>query len=204
MEEIKNNMTTSAIAEKNSAPLPGRMADSVDIVNNAVETIGKVDIPNVHRVARLADVAKREHTAALEALDVYDNQLDSDHEGFSNAIADLSRPKDTIAAIQQSGFQAALIQGGKGRARELARSDAVMAAAALELPASLAATVGLDNREILKERLFPGYGEEKTRYETLKENSANHRLWLQDKIGNLHNSREARQAVKDIAALGDL
>jgi hypothetical protein len=203
-DKVPPNLTTQTVAEKNKAPLPAQINKAFDVINSSVDTLNGIQVPDLHKTAKLANVAEREFRRASDDLDAYEAKLQAAEVSFYQNIDSLSKPRDTTEAIQQSGWQAAMVQGGKESARMLARSDETLAKAALQLPLGLARTVGLENRDILKEKIFPGYVGEMKRYSLLLENAQTARAYLNQKIGPLFRSHKARKAVSDIQLLRDL
>ncbi len=204
IKSLKDNITIGIVADKNHQPLPEAVSNSFDKVSGAIATLNDVDIPEIHKTARLAEVAEREYNAITDQLDAYEAEFNASVSDFHTMVDDMSKPKTTMEAVQQSGWQAALVQSGKDAARKLSRSDPLLAAAALQLPKALAETVGLGNTGLLKEVIQEGYLAEVAKHDTVRDNLTTARQHYTDQLKPLFNSPKARKATADVKSIGAL
>ncbi len=203
---VKSNLTTGVIADKHRKPLPSLLVKAFTDVQHVVDTLNQTAnsvyaIPMAFKLVKLADSAESSFKRANASLDEYENSLIDESVGFQKMMSSLSAPKDPTEAIQQSTWQAAMVQAGKGKARTLAMSDPTLARAALQLPQGLANTVGLESRRALKEVVFPGYTEETQRFEKLTSNLSVARQHLKETLQPLYLNGDVDQARKDVNAI---
>lgn len=206
MQKISPNITAGMIAKKNGMELPSAIKQSYDAVNSRIDQLNEMaGVPSVFKKARLAKTAKSHYGKLVDTIANYENEIIQFSVEHNKKLENAVKPKDAAEAIEFSGWQAAMFQSGKERASTLAKSDEKMARAALRLPKGLAETVGIDtNSPLLKDKVLPGFTEERERFDSLHENVKLLLNNLEETVAPLFESPEVVKAVSDSEAIGVL